>query len=438
MKSLIATILSVALALWLSGCEGKNFGFSNLSLPKMSVPSLDMSSKVLDRNLPTVEGLKIKSSLSEVALEWKPVRKKHIAGYRIFRNNDEGGFTLIQTIPDPYVAHYTDINTNQHKYNRYMVSVFTDDGRVSLGKKIRISKIAKPLAPLPFVTTVSNLPNRIKLLWRIHPDPRVTGYLIERLDPATKTWQKIARVDKRLSVEYIDKNVQPGRSYQYRVFALAGDRDSVRSPASKVVTGKSKFLPPPIRGLKATTNLARKVELIWKKSPQPDIDHYNIYASNFVDGIFTLIGRTRALNFTDKFDNDGEIRFYKVTAVDVDGLESTKAIKAVRGMTLGHLKAPIITSAKVINNKVELKWQNQDSRSVAYNIYKSYWDGWRVKKIKIKGFKQTTFVDPNIKPDTDYTYYVKAVDANGIESLKSRSIKVEIQGSSSPKKKSWF
>ena len=147
--------------------------------------------------------------------------------------------------------------------------------------------------------------------------------------------------------------------------------------------------------------------------------------------------KTRSTSYIDKFDKDGAIRFYRVTAVDVDGLESSKGTKPVKGMTLGYLVPPVITSARIINNKVELKWENKDNRTASYTIYKSFWNGWKIKKIKIVGFNGTTFVDPKINPDTDYTYYVKAVDKNGIVSEKSRSINVQIEGKTK-KSKSWF
>ncbi len=434
MKKLILIISSTVLLTLFSGCEGKNFGLSNLSMPKLSVPTLDLNNLKLDRTLPTVKDLKIESSLSEVALEWKPVRLPHIAGYRIFRNNDEGGYSLIATIPDPYAAHYTDINKRQYKYNRYMVSLYTDDGRVSMPVKISIKKRVKPLQAVPYVNAVSGLPNRVKILWRIDPDPRVTGYIIQRYDPLTKTWHSIHQVDKRLSVEYIDRDVKPGVKYQYRV--IAKNEDGVVSIPSKIVSASPKSLPPRVIGVMATTNLPRKIEIIWKKSPQADIDHYNIYASSFVDSLYTLIAKTKATNYTDRFDEDGKIRFYSITAVDRDGLESLKS-KPAKGMTLPSLLPPKIISARIVANRVELKWQARDKRAVSYNIYKSYWDSWRVKKIKVKGFNGTTFVDPKIRANTTYTYYVTAVDKNGIESAKSRSVEVQVEGISQ-KSKSWF
>ena len=319
MRHSIWTILLTVLIISLNGCTEKGFGIDSLKMPKISIPSLNLQNLKLDRSLPTVQGVKIKSSLSEVALEWKPVRKPHVAGYRIFRNDEQNGYKLIATIPDRFVAHYTDKNRHPYKYNRYMISLYTDDGRVSLPTKISIAKPPKPLKRVEHVLTVSNLPNRIKILWRIDEDPRVDGYVIQRYDPLSKIWQNLANVDKRLSVEYIDTTVKPGILYQYRVIAKTDD--GVYSAPSKVVVGKSKPLPPKVEGLMATTNLPRRVDLIWKPSPIKDFDHYNVYASSFEDGIYRLIAKTRATHYSDRFDNDGEARFYRVSVVDKDGLE---------------------------------------------------------------------------------------------------------------------
>ena len=434
MKSLKLILLSSALLLSFNGCNQKNSPFSSLSLPKLSVPALDLSNLKLDRSLPTVQGIKTRSSLSEVTIEWEPVRKPFVAGYRIFRKNREGKYTLIKIINDPYAAHYTDKNINQRVQNSYLISLYTKDGRVSVPTKFYIKPNVKPLKPVKFARINSGLPNRIQLLWKYSDDPRVSGYIIERYNPIIRKWEQIAKVDKRLSVEYIDRDVKPGITYKYRIIAITNDE--VKSPPSNILTGSSKPLPPPVTGIMATTNLPRKVELIWKPSPIEDVDYYKVYASEFVDGLFTFIAKTRATHYVDKFDGDGEIRFYKVTVVDKDGLESTQQIKPVKGQTLGHLRRPIVISARIINNAVELKWQSNDPRTVSYIIYKEYWDKFRIKRKKIVNFKKTTFIDPKIKPDISYTYYIVAVDKYCIQSKKSRAINVKIEGLK--KKKSWF
>ena len=434
MKKSIATILSGVLITLFSGCEGKNFNLPSLEMPDLNIPAFDLSKKSLDRSLPRVENVKIMSSLSQVALEWKPIRNRQIAGYRILRNDGKGGFKLLQVINDPYVSHYTDENLNQSVYNRYLVSAYTSDGRVSLPSPISVPQTNKKIEAVPFVTAVSGLPNRIKILWRIHPDLRVSAYVIQKADASSKSWETIATVDKRLSVEYIDNAVKPGISYNYRVSAKTAD--GVFSKPSKVVTGTSKLLPAPITGVMATTNLAKKIDIIWKESDTVDKAQYRVYASDFADGLYSLIAKTKATNFTDRFDQDGATRFYRITVMDVDGLESTKQIKPTRGRTLGYLKAPNITAAKIVNNTVELKWSQTDPRTVSYTIYKKYWDGWQAKKIKIVDFKGRTFIDNKIKPDITYTYYVIGVDKNGIVSEQSRSVNLKVEGIA--KKSSWF
>lgn len=434
MKKSIATILSGVLITLFSGCESKNFNLPTLEMPDLSIPAFDLSQKKLDRSLPRVENVKVKSSLSQVALEWKPLRNRQIVGYRILRNDNKGGFKLIKVINDPYVAHYTDENLNQAIYNRYLVSAYTNDGRVSLPSSIKVPQTNKKIEAVPFVTAVSGLPNRVKILWRIHEDLRVNSYIIQKSDASSKSWQTLATVDKRLSVEYIDKDVKPGIAYNYRVSAQTAD--GIFSAPSKVVTGTSKLLPAPITGIMATTNLAKKIDIIWKESEAVDKAQYRVYASDFADGLYSLIAKTKATHFTDRFDQDGATRFYRITVVDADGLESTKQIKATRGRTLGYLKAPNITAAKIVNNTVELKWSQTDARTVSYTIYKKYWDGWKAKKIKIVGFNGTTFVDNKIQPDITYTYYVIGVDKNGIVSEQSRSVNLSVEGKA--KKSSWF
>ena len=434
MKKLIKTISLGVLVTLFSGCEGKNFNLPTFNLPSMSIPSLDLSNKRLDPNLPKVSKVNIRTSLSEVVLEWQPIKDKQISGYRILRINEQGKFVVIKTIPDPYVSHYTDENINQDKFNTYMVSTYTNDGRVSMGSRVKIARLSKNIAPVKEVSLISNLPNRIKIIWRFSDDYRVSSYLIRRADKNQNNWADLAIVNKRLSVEYMDHSVKPGIRYDYVVHAKT-DNGILSSP-SKLVSGASKPLPKPVIGVMATSNLPKKIEVIWKKTTLANFLHYKVYASDFEDGIYSYISKTRDTKFIDTFDLDGATRFYRITVVDSDGMESSKFIKATKGRTLGNLKAPIITAARIINNTIELKWTQTDSRTVSYTIYKKYWDGWQAKKDKIINFTGTTFIDPKIKPDTTYTYYVVGMDKNKIPSAKSRSVNLSVQGN--VQQSSWF
>ncbi len=423
-------ILSIALSTLFSGCSNKN-----IQIPDFSIPALNVTKKKLDRSLPFVTQIKATSTLSKVLLEWKPIRDRRIAGYRIFRNNRDGGFKLIKTINDPFVSHYTDKNLNQNIFYKYLISAYTKDGRVSEAKQIKIKKTHDKIKALSEVHAVSNLPSRIKLLWKVHKDYRVDGYIIQRRWKQEPAWKTITQLRDRLNVEYIDKDIIDGIRYQYRI--LATTKEGTFSRPSRSVEANSKRLPKEVSGIMATDNQPKKVQIIWKESRDRDIMYYKIYASSFADGLFSMIAKTRSTHYTDKFDRDGEVRYYKITAVDKDGLESKKQITPIRGSTLKPLKAPVILGYKGENGVITLKWKNMDKRTKSYTIYKKYWDKWRFKQQKIVGFGTETFIDKRIKIDKKYTYYVVAVDEYKIESRPSEKITVIVN--SSPKyQNSWF
>ena len=73
---------------------------------------------------------------------------------------------------------------------------------------------------------------------------------------------------------------------------------------------------------------------------------------------------------------DSQKRFYRVSVVDVDGLESKHAKHTVMGMTLGKPKAPVSVEATLLDSKVELSWSNVDERVEYFVIKKVEQEGW--------------------------------------------------------------
>jgi fibronectin type 3 domain-containing protein len=403
------------LSLLVSGCSQRAF-------TPPSIPSF--TDLKLDQSLPTVKEVRTISSMSEIALEWDPIQDKRIAGYRVFRSTGKEGYKLIETLPDRFTSHYTDKNLSPDFTYTYKISSFTADGRVSLTSTSETAATKGRIQPPPFLEALSGLPDRIKLIWRFHPNTLVNGYIVERLEQGQKEWKRIVVLRDRLTVEYIDKSVKPGQSYTYRLRAKT--YDGIVSAPGKEVTASAKQLPQAITFVKASTNVPKAIQLTWSDpNPADTIDHYNIYSSAFRDAVYTFVKSVKDRKFVDQLDRDGYRRYYKVTAVDVDGLESTKGgISAAEGKTLGLGPGPIMHKAMIRNNAVILTWSNADKRTQKYTIVKKYWDGWRIKKIRIVDF--TTFVDKKIEANTKYTYYVIGVDRHGIESEPSREIVVSI------------
>ena len=425
MKRLIPITLFLGLMLLIGGCSGKN----------ITNPIAGLGQLRLDRSLPVVKDLKTINSMTEIAIEWKPVIQRYVAGYRIFRSENGGKYKLIKILPDRYSAHFTDTHLRPNSTYTYKVSLFTTDGRVSLTSTTKPVSTQGQVQPPVLVDVISNLPERIKLLWRAHPNPIVKAYIVERREEGKKQWKKVAILRNRLSVEYIDRDVVPGRNYDYRIRAKTFD--GIISPASESKTGHAKALPKPITRINATDNMPKRIELTWSDPNLDDdlrtIDHYNIYSSAFKDGLYTKLASTKDRTYVDRIGKDGAVRYYQVTAVDNDNLESPKGIVVAKGKTMGNGSGPVINSAVVRHNAIILTWMPPKEPVASYTIIKKYWDGWRLRKLKIVDFKNKNekypvrFIDKKIKANTKYTYYVIGVNELGIPTEPSQAVSVEVK-----------
>lgn len=421
MKRLLPITLFLGLMLLFSGCGSKNIpnplsGFGQLRL---------------DRSLPVVKDLKTINGMTEIAIEWRPVIQNYVAGYRIFRSENGKGYKLIKIIPDRYASHYTDSNLKPNATYVYKISLFTKDGRVSLTNTTKPVHTSGSVQPPILVEAISDLPNRIKILWRAHPNPIVKAYIVERREEGKKRWKKVAILRNRLTVEYIDRDVVPGRNYEYRIRAKTFD--GVITAPSEVQSAHAKPLPKPITRINATDNMPKEIQITWNDPNEGErtIDHYNIYSSAFKDGLYTKLASTKDKSYVDRIGKDGAVRYYQVTAVDTDGLESPKGVVVAKGKTMGNGSGPVINSAVVRHNAVILTWTPPKEPVASYTIVKKYWDGWRFKKLKIVDFKSDAnpvrFIDKKIKPNTKYTYYVIGVNELGIPTEPSQAVTVEVK-----------
>ncbi len=378
--------------------------------------------------LPPVTGLKAISDMTQVALEWKPNYADYVEGYSIYRavGDPNSEFLQIAHIKNRYVSHYVDKGLKPSTVYFYRVSIFTKDGVESIPAET-IKVVTKPrLESVPFIKAIGGLANQIKIIFRPHPNPKVVSYIIERKELGDDKWKKIDEIKGRLNAEYIDKDIEENKIYLYRIRVKT--YDGVISKPSKVVKANSKPLPRTVTGLKASKNLPRKIVLSWNKNPEKDIAYYKIYRNLLIkDFLFRPIGKTADTQYVDKVDKDGAVYYYKVTAVDKDGLESLMQDKPVMGKTLNKPSSPVITYSTVIGNTAMIEWKPTDERAVSYIVVKRFRDGLLFKKIKFTDIKATSFTDRSLKPNIAYKFSVIAVDKYGIESKPSKEVVLRVK-----------
>ncbi len=366
------------------------------------------------------------ADITSAAFEWKPVEDLRVTGYYVYRDTPGGEdpqLHRIATVDSRYATHFVDSDLKPNGHYQYRFSTFTASGSESVGSETMVIETLPMIAPISFFQSVGNMPRSAKLLWRPHPNGKINSYVIERQEANDQKWNKIATITGRLNAEYIDRDLKDGQVYHYRVKAVTFD-NLVTDPSetAKVVT---KPLPPEIKAITATTNLPRAITLSWEATPISDLAHYNIYRSTSPSGSFSYHVKLETTNFTDTINEDGKFYFYKITAVDKDGLESPLSSVAVQGSTLSKPQTPIAYEGKVVGGAVELQWKSGDTRIVNYTVVKTTKTSWISREsVDINNITGTTFRDADIKPNTHYLYEIIGVDTNGIRSLPTEAIEL--------------
>jgi len=397
----------------IGGCAGKNL--------------ISKTPKVAP-NLPQIASIRILTDIESIGLEWDVVGSQEIEGYHIYRLEfgKEEKLKRIATITDRYSSHYVDTKLKPACEYVYQMSTYNKDGFESKqSKPIRVR--TKPVPePVSFVRAIANLPKRVKLIWRPHQNPQVVAYIIERsVVKKPYDWKKIAIVKNRLSAEYIDKDLKDGEAYIYRVrIKLCNEIVSNPSTAVKAITKPLPMIPTE---LQATIDRPKKIHLRWQPSPTKDVIYYKIYRSPFSSAFYSYRAKIDNTFYDDIVDEDGKVYYYKVTAVDKDGLESPLSEVPTMGSTLSKPSTPIIINAKIVNNRATLRWKPNDSRAKNYIVVRSHWEGLIKKRQEFIDIPKTEFVDTMMQPGTKYTYCVVAVDRYGIRSKPTEPVKLCIK-----------
>ncbi|EHQ1322679.1 fibronectin type III domain-containing protein [Campylobacter upsaliensis] len=387
--------------------------FSACSVAELTTPKQTQ----LNESLPKVQSLKSISDLSNVAFEWEPLYGENIQGFYLYRSSEkEPQMKLVATIKDKFQTHYVDTKLESGTKYQYMMKTFNEQGHFSEeGQVIEIATQPRP-EPLAFVQAITNLPERIKLIWRPHTNLRVNAYIIEKKKVEDKKFAKIGEVKNRLSAEFIDE-VKANENFLYRVSALTFD--GVQSEPSEVLNSTSKALPPEITHLSASNDLNGKIMLSWDAPVYEDFSYFKIYATSSSFLPFTLLAKTDKNSYEDIVQGAGESKQYKITMVDKDGLESPMPKKGVEGKTLGLPASPSIILAQITSEGIVLEWADNDNRAVEYEVKRYGGD----QNAIFKGIKEKRLRDIKALAGVEYSYEVIAIDELGQRSAPSSKVK---------------
>jgi len=381
---------------------------------------------IVDASLPRIEGIRTLAGSTEVGFEWTPIYSEQIEGYYLYRMNGNS-MKKIATIKDKYVSHYVDSKLTPNTSYSYQMSTYSSDKHESALSSVASVTTTAPVAKtatlgsvdsVSFINAVSGLPSRIKVIWRPHSFENVEYYVIERNEYKSSSWEEVGKVKGRLNAEYIDQDIKDNYVYRYRVKVKTND--GIVSKPSDTVEARSKALPKGITGVKATSDLPKKIILTWNASTTSDFSYYKIYRSPTSSMFYSFYGKTVNTEFEDLVNENGKTYYYKVVAVDVDGLES-KQEASIAGMTLPALSSPVVSSAKYTGSSITISW-NGDENAIKYSVTKEFEMAGKTQKQNFTGIFESNFIDQDIALGVEYKYHIIAIDKYGIASSPSDSV----------------
>jgi len=368
-------------------------------------------------NLPKVENFSAYPDRNAIALKWSPVAS--MSGYYIQKfNNKTHKWEMLTTVTNPFQTLYVDTNLKPSTTYTYRIATFNKSKVPSLAKEIT-QKTLPSVAPVIPLEVKPLQKGMVKIIFRPHPNERVEGYIIQRFNDQSAKWEELANLTPRYNVEYIDKNLQDGKIYKYRIIAYTFD--GLKSQPSQVISVSTYPKPPVIENIQATNNLPKKIVLTW--SPVPNAKYYKVYTKSFLGLTYTPIAKTKQTTYTDVVNKDGVTKYYKVTAVSIHDTESLlDKTPEVMGQTLAAPAKPLV-STNIKSDGVEFIFSSPDDRAVKYLVVKKEGNLFNAKEYKyiVHGNK---FFDNKLQHKHTYNYKIYAVDKYGLIS-KANSVEVD-------------
>lgn len=305
-----------------------------------------------------------------------------VVAYTVERADSTGEFRRVSDLPVMRLAEpttgYRDEEVQPGLLYRYRTRAADLLGRLSepsASVAVRAPSTRGPVPPPQVAAEVTD--GRIRVVWTISPEPRTTGYHVERSVGGDSTFTRITRAPIRSDEpEFVDSLVRGRQIYSYRVRAVdAAGRAGAPSNAS---TTRAIDQRPPAAptGLTIAPLSGHRVRLSWRAVPDRDVRGYEVLRAEPGDTTFVALSPVpqRATVFADSgYDGNtlepGREYTWRVVAVDSSGNVSPPAELRFR---LVDNEAPDAARSVLVRNelgrRVDITWTGSPSSDVVRYI----------------------------------------------------------------------
>jgi len=269
----------------------------------------------------------------------------------------------------------------------------------------------------------------VKLVWEAID--KIKTYVVFRKEKSETKYKRLAEVAVPF---YMDAFIEDGKTYDYKI-GIGDSNGNVFAYSNEIrveLIEKIKVSVP--KNVKSESD-NETVSITWEKVPETELLKYIIYKKKS-DGVgFEKVEEITTTSYTDKKVAEGEKYYYAVSAVDVDGKETEKAVAElveVKGKVFkpeGTVsvfpdklypgqKAVVYFSPKKSKQlrKARQRMQRKDPNIslVPEKVFFRYgWNGWDPKYLIPEGDSPEMVYDPDtkyLKSEIEIPYYATQLD----------------------------
>lgn len=254
----------------------------------------------------------------KVKVIWNPHQDTHIMGYIVQRRDKNGTWKDIHTIKNRLLVEYLDTGLEDGTTYSYRVLAYNAQNSQSLPSS-EVSATTKPKpTPITNFNASLNQPRQITLSWDLHNNPEVTSYKILRSSFISSIFSTLTTLPSNTNV-YQDLIKKDGESYQYKIVAV--DKDGIESLESTPITGATLGIPnsPNITYARIENN---SVVLKWIPTDTRAVEYVVYKKDSAFFGETLRYNKVLTPEFIDHEIKPGDKYYYRVSAIDENGLES--------------------------------------------------------------------------------------------------------------------
>ncbi len=360
-----------------------------------------------------VKGLAVTTGEGYFRAEWDRNPEPDIRGYILYRSRNKGKWEEIQKL-DSDQANYRDDDLKPEDSYVYRVIAEDEDGLRS--DPADSDSFLNPVGPVLAVEK-DNLLRKVEFSWQ--PLKNVKGYYLYRR-PDQEDWKRVGKISGWKKGGHTDKKkLTDGQQYEY--YLTAYDSEGETSP-SNVVKAKTKDLPPSPEGLNAQGGLVKSVRITWTPVDDPDVGGYVIYRGTDSDKLenITKVKGLKSNSFLDKggvFSSleDGKDYYYSIVAYNLFGAEGELSQPSV-ATTKPRPSSIKGLTATAEQDHILVRWDSNREGDIKTNtVYRSRNDRSWSKVASLKP-DLTSYVDRDLKPESDYRYRIIVEDKDGLKS----------------------